>query len=339
MASSIPRSYFLTGTAALASMSVALVRRPACAAEFTLKLGTDLPENHPTITYLRQAADLARSRSEARVDVQVFSNSQLGNDSQMLSQVRTGAIDMMAVGDNILATLVPVTAIDNVGFVWANVKAPLAASDGALGAYIRGEIEKTGLHVFAKIWDEGFRETTTSTHPIITAADFSGVKIRVPPSPISTSLFKALGASPTTINASEMYSALQTHIVDGEENPLATISAHKLSEVQKYCSLTNHMWVGYWILVNAQTWTRLPKEIQENVASSFDETADKQRAAVERENNDLQAMLTSQGLKFNNTDPTSFRKQLAEVGFYKQWRETFGETAWLLLEKYAGSLG
>ena len=129
--------------------------------------------------------------------------------------------------------------------------------DGDLGAYIRGEIAKANLVAMDKIWDNGFRQTTSSSKPINHPDDLKGFKIRVPVSPLWTSMFKAFDAAPASINFSEVYSALQTKIVEGQENPLAIISTAKLYEVQKYCSLTNHMWDGFWFLANRRAWERL----------------------------------------------------------------------------------
>ena len=104
--------------------------------------------------------------------------------------------------------------------------------DGELGAYVRGEITKSNLVVMDRIWDNGFRQTTSSTKPINSPEDYKGFKIRVPVSPLWTSMFKAFDASPASINFSEVYSALQTKIVEGQENPLALISTAKLSSSQ-----------------------------------------------------------------------------------------------------------
>ena len=146
----------------------------------------------------------------------------------------------------ILATLVPAASINGIGFAFPDYDTVWKAMDGDLGAYIRGEITKANLVVMDKIWDNGFRQTTSSTKPINGPDDLKGFKIRVPVSPLWTSMFKAFDAAPASINFSEVYSALQTKIVEGQENPLAIISTAKLYEVQKFCSLTNHMWDGFW---------------------------------------------------------------------------------------------
>jgi tripartite ATP-independent transporter DctP family solute receptor len=334
----LSRAKFVAGSAAAAFASVGILRYPAGAAEVNIKIGVDLASDHPTPVFLADAANAIAKASNGAVAVQVFPNNQLGNDDRMLSQVRSGALEIMAIGDNILATLVPAAAIDNVGFAWKNGKEPFVALDGALGVAVRAEIEKTGLYTFDKIWDEGFREITTSTKPIHTPADLAGFKMRVPPSPISTSLMKDLGAAPTTINVADLYTALQTKLVDGQENPLALIETHKFYEVQKFCSLTNHMWVGYWLIANGDWWKSVPKKYQDVIAQTLNAAALRQRPASEKLNDTLQGKLTQQGLTFNTTETAPFRAKLVQSGFYTEWKAKFGDKLWNLLEKYTGPL-
>jgi tripartite ATP-independent transporter DctP family solute receptor len=256
----------------------------------------------------------------------------------MLAGIRSGAIQMMGIGDNILATLVPSAAIDNVGFVFKDSQTAWNALDGRVGELVRADIEKTGLHAMRRIWDEGFREITSETKPINTPEDLDGFKIRVPPSPISLSIFKDLGAAPGTLNIAELYTALQTKVFDGQENPLANIQTQKFYQVQKYCSLTDHMWVGYWILVNGAYWNRMPAELQKAVADGFDGQAPAQRAASAALNNSLRATLQGEGLIFNAPEKAPFREALVSSGFYKDWQGKFGPTLWSALEQYTGQL-
>jgi TRAP-type C4-dicarboxylate transport system substrate-binding protein len=153
-----------------------------------------------------------------------------------------------------------------------------------------------------------------------------------------TSLFKALGASPASINFAEVYSALQTKTVEAQENPLAIIATARLYEVQKYCSLTNHMWDGFWPLANQQAWDKLPKDLQEIVTRNVNATTVKQRVDVKMLNDTLRADLSKKGLAFNTVDTELFRNALRKAGFYAEWRKKFGEEAWLLLEKYVGGI-
>ncbi len=337
MAIAMTRKQFLAGAAAGAG---GLISRPVRAARrYVIKFGIDLPADHPTTQHVTAAGDQIKAATKGGVEVQVFPSNQLGDDTHMLSDVRVGAIQMMGIGDNILATLVPSAAIDNIGFAFKDAKAAWSALDGSVGDIVRADIAKTGLQPMPRIWDEGFREITSSTKPIKTPDDLHGFKIRVPPSPISLSLFKDLGAAPVTLNVAELYTALQTRVVDGQENPLSIIETQKFYQVQKYCSLTNHMWVGYWLLMNGAYWKGMPADYRKIVADAFDAQALTQRTASETLNDSLQAKLTSQGLTFNTPDTSLFREALVKSGFYKQWQAKFGAPLWSALEKYTGSLG
>ncbi len=241
----------------------------ARAANYSLRLGCDITEDHPIGSHLIAAAKSISKATNGEVDIQVFLNNQLGDDTHMMAALRTGAIDIMAVGDNILAEMVPSVAIDNVGFAFKDASSAFDALDGEVGQIVRGDMEKVGLHPMPRIWDEGFRQITTATKPINSPQDLRGFKIRVPPSPIALSLFKDLGAAPLTLNGSQLYTALQTHLADGQENPLGTIETNKYYEVQKYCSLTNHMWVGYWVVANLELWKRIPPQLQTAIEQGF----------------------------------------------------------------------
>jgi tripartite ATP-independent transporter DctP family solute receptor len=233
---------------------------------------------------------------------------------------------------------VPVASINGIGFAFKDYGQVWPAMDGALGAFVRSAIAKAGLHAFDNMWDNGYRQITSSTHPINTPDDIKGFKIRVPVSPLWTSMFKALGASPTSININEVYSALQTKIVEGQENPLSLINLFKFYEVQKYVSFTNHMWDGFWTLANAKAWADLPKDLQEIVARNINGAALKEREDVRQLNDSLQGDLTQKGMVFNKTDAEKFRAALRTAGFYAEWKDKYGAEAWAALEKQVGSL-
>lgn len=180
-------------------------------------------------------------------------------------------------------------------FAWKDYPTLWKALDGKLGAYLRAQISKAGLEAMEKAWDNGFRQVTTSIHPIVHPEDFKGLKIRVPISALWTSLFQSLGASPASINFSEVYSALQTKVVDAQENLPAIISA-KLYEVQKYCVMTSHMWDGWWFLMNGRAWHQMPPDLQEVFARVINDAALAERADVEKQNGALKEFLSQKEL-------------------------------------------
>ena len=307
-------------------------------AKFNYKYAHNLPVTHPLHKGAESVAAAVKAGTAGLVEIQVFPNNQLGNDTDMLSQVRNGGIEIFSIASLILQTLVPAAGISGLGFAFPDYPAVWKAMDGDLGAYMRSEIGKKGLFAQEKIWDNGFRQVTTSTKPVKTAADLDGMKLRVPPSPLWTSMFKAFGAAPASINFAEVYSALQTKIVEGQENPLAVIETAKLYEVQKYISLTNHMWDGYWQLVNQKAWDRLPDDARKVMAKAMEEAAILERAEVAALNGSLQAVLEKNGMVVNQVDKESLRQKLISAGFYSEWKTKFGDAAWATLEKYTGKL-
>jgi TRAP-type transport system periplasmic protein len=307
-------------------------------AQWTYKYANNLPETHPMNVRAREMATAIKQETNGRFDLQIFPNSQLGSDTDTLSQIRSGGVEFFTLSGLILSTLVPAASINGMGFAFPDYDTVWKAMDGDLGAYIRAQIAKANLVAMDKIWDNGFRQTTTSTKPVQTPDDFRGMKLRVPVSPLWTSMFKALDASPASINFNEVYSALQTKIVDGQENPLAIISTAKLYEVQKYCSLTNHMWDGFWFLANRRAWEALPDDVRGIVAKHINAAGLKEREDVAKLNATLQQDLAAKGLVFNRPDPVAFRDKLRAAGFYTEWKGKYGDEAWSLLEKSVGKL-
>jgi TRAP-type transport system periplasmic protein len=312
----------------------------ARAAKFNLKFASEMVDTHPAIIRTREAADAIRRETQGEVDIRIFPNAQLGSGQEMLTQIRTGAVDFYPAAAAGLSGLVPVASISSLGFAFSGYDQVWAAMDGKLGAFIREEIAKTGaVLALEAMWDNGFRQITSSTHPINTPDDLKNFKIRVPVVPLWVSLFSAFGAAPVSIPLNEAYSALQTKIADGQENPLALIESAKFYEVQKYCSLTNHSWDGFWLLSSARIWKTVPKELQEVMQKHFNDAAKKQRDDIVQANAEYRKNLESKGLTFNATKPDDFQAALAKTSFYKDAKAKFGDQAWSLLQKYAGNIG
>jgi tripartite ATP-independent transporter DctP family solute receptor len=305
--------------------------------QFRMKFANIMPVDHPLNVRMKEASAEIKQKTNGQVDIQIFPASQLGTDADMLSQLRSGGIDFFTNSGLILASLVPVAAINGIGFAFSDYASVWKAMDGALGKHVVGAIEKAGLVAFDKMWDNGFRQTLSATQPIRTASDLKGFKIRVPPSPLWTGLFKDLGASPVTIPWGETYTAMQTKVADGLENPLAGIFFAKMHEVGKYISNTNHMWDGFWFLANRRSFQALPAAARDVVRDTVNAAAIKQREDVARLNQELRTNLTK-SVQFVDVDPASFRKQLQTSGFYNEWKKRMGDEAWNLLESTAGKL-
>jgi tripartite ATP-independent transporter DctP family solute receptor len=335
-AAAIKRRALLASTMALPLVSI--LTRPAGAAEFNYKYATGQDPTHPVNIRAAEALNRIREASGGRLDMKLFPANQLGSDTDLLSQVRNGGVEFFNLATSILNTLVPAAGLVNMGLVFTSYDEVWKAVDGELGQYIAGQIGKVGLVSVTNLWDNGFRQITSSTREILKPDDLKGFKIRVPPAPILTSLFQAIGASPTPINFNELYSALQTKVVEGQENPLAIIATTKLYEVQKSLSMTGHVWDGYQILGNRRAWEKLPEDLREIVSKELKQSGLDERADVAKLSVSLKTDLAAKGLKINEVDRPAFREALRATSYYKDWKAKFGEQGWGLLEKSVGSL-
>lgn len=338
MALMTTRKQFLVGAGSAVGATIFAPFVARAARPTIIRFGIDLPTDHPMTKHVFAAADDIKRESRGELDLKVFPNSQIGNDTHMFSSVRSGAIQMMGIGSNLVANMTPSAGISDLGFAFKDATTAYAAMDGTVGDIVRSNIAARGLEPMSIVWSDSFFEICTSTKPIETPEDLKNLKIRVPESEMSVSLFKALGAAPVTLNLSEVYTALQTHVMDGAELPLATIETGAYYQVQKYCSLTNHFWLGYWMLMNGPFWKRLPTDHQKVIATAFNAQGLKERIAIADFSKSLQAQLTSQGMKFNTTDPTLFQAVLKKNGFYGEWKKKFGPKLWSALETYTGPL-
>ncbi|MBF5007118.1 TRAP transporter substrate-binding protein [Diaphorobacter caeni] len=334
---SISRRDLLKATSAVGLAGFAGSAARAQAGTFNYKVATNVPVTHPIYIRLTEATEKIKAETGGKVNIRVFPNGQLGSDTDMLSQVRSGGIEFLTVPGVVLANLVPMASLNSVGFAFADYPAVWKAMDGDLGKYIRAHIAKVNLVVFDKVWDNGFRHIT-SYKTVNAPADLASLKIRVPQSPLLVSLFKSLKAAPTPINFNELYSSLQTKVVEAQENPLPLISTAKLYEVQKSCALTSHVWDGYWLVSNKRAFEAIPSPMREIVSKHFEAAALAQRADSEKLAVSLQDELAGKGMVFNKPDPAPFRAALQEAKFYAEWKSKFGAEAWAQLESAVGKL-
>jgi tripartite ATP-independent transporter DctP family solute receptor len=330
------RALLLASTAGLAGAALAPVA--ISATPLTFRWGHATQDDHPLAINAARVRDEVHARSGGRLEIALFGNNQLGGDTAMLGQVRSGALQIYSGYGGAYEVVAPLAGIEGIGFAFTSQAQALQTFDGPLGALVRNQIEElAGLITFRRAWVNGFRQITTSTKPIVSVGDLAGLKIRTPPSPIWVDLFKTLGAAPTPINASEMYTALQTHVVDAQENPFTIVDTYHLYEVQKYLSVTNHMWSNFWVVTNGDAFRALPLDLQRILSEAMDRAALRQRAEMERSNASLASKLLSLGMKINTVNTAPFRARLGT--FYAKYREKYGDAAWSRLEAAVGKLG
>jgi TRAP-type transport system periplasmic protein len=322
----------------LAGASI-LLPRFAKAAEVNWKFTSTQPAVHPSTVRFLEAAERVKQKSNGRFEITVFHSGQLGTDIDTFTQVRIGGVHMMVLSNVITATAAPLTSALSMPFAFKNYEQVWQAADGKLQQLLRKDLEKAGYLTTNKILDNGFHEITSSKGPIHTVADLQGFKMRAPPSPIQVSMWKAIGSAPTSMNFSELYTALQTGVVDGQESSTSLMKTTRLYEVQKYLSLTSHLWDGWYVLINPRAFGRLPKDMPDLVMESFDQAGLDARKDLLALNEDAKTFMVEKGMTMNKvSDTTPFRQKLKDVGFYVEWKEKMGPDVWKALEEIAGPM-
>jgi tripartite ATP-independent transporter DctP family solute receptor len=335
MSSTLSRRTVIAGAASFAS--IGLIRTPARAAQFTFKVGYPLPQGHPQHIRMTEAAAKILTATNGRLQLQLFPNSELGSDDSSVSQLRSGAMEMYVGSDGVLSTVVADAAIEGVGFAFKSQPQALAAIDGQLGDLVRKQMLTKGIYPFNKCWVNGFRQIVTSTKPIKSVDDLAGMKIRTPGAKLYVDMFKTLGAAPTPVNVADVYTALQTKILDGVEVPLSIIEASKWYEPTKYLSITNHIWGNLFVAANLDAWKSLPPDIQAVLNREIDRAGMLERGDMLNADVALRTKLQSQQLVVNDvSDLGRFRAKLKP--FYTDMKSSFSPEAWELLEKTTGPL-
>jgi tripartite ATP-independent transporter DctP family solute receptor len=320
----------------LAAMTaVPLVSRQAHAAGLRLKVASDVPATFTSNIRMKEACARIRERTNGLVEITVYPNSQLGGNP--LNQLHSGTLDFAILNAQLTTPLVPVAALTGLAYAFKDDAAALGAMDGELGAFMRAEMEKKNLFAFPTMMLAGFRHVI-SGKPVKSPEDLVGMKIRVPVAPMWVSLFEAFGASPTPISIDELYTALQTRIVDGAENTLSLFYTARLYEIRKNLTVTKHMWDGFWIVSNKESWGRIPKQTQDIIAEEFAKSALVQRDDEMQVQSKLLDTLKGTGMQIIEPDLAPFKQKLVDRGYYSGWRQKFGPGPWALLEKFSGPL-
>lgn len=331
------RKFALAGSAVIA-FSIISRRGQAAAIEMRqFHNQTDDTPLHKRLTEMWAAVD---QESGGRLKVKVFAenNKVAGGDPQARDMLVSGELEFFTLMGGILDEVVPIADIQGMPFAFKDNNQVYAALDGDLGDLLREEAMTKGIYALPRAcFENGFRQITSSTHPIRTVADLKGMKIRIPASQMFADVFKSLGAEPTAINTNRLYESLKSGIVEGQENPLAIVDGFKLYEVQKYVSLTSHMWSGYNLLANLNVWRKLGPDLQTVVQRNAEKYVKLQRADNVALNAALQGALEKRGLIFNVADTSGFRAPLGD--FYMRWKDHFGARAWGMLEAHVGKLG
>jgi tripartite ATP-independent transporter DctP family solute receptor len=333
----LSRRSFLTGTTI---GSLTILTRAQSPAELRFSQYHNQTADSSLHRRLTQLWDAVRQESGGRVETRIFpeNNKNPGSDPAVLKLLVSGEVQFFTLMGGILGNIVPAANIQQVPFAFRSAEHAHKAMDGPLGAYLRQEMTAKGIVGFpVGAFDNGMRQIGGRTRPIRVAADFAGLKLRVPDGRMFDDMARALGAVPVTVNSSGIYAALEAATVDAQENPLAYMESFKHYEVMKYISMTNHMWSGFNMLANQATWNRIPADIRASIERNVARAVRLQREDQQKANNAARTSLAGHGLAFNEVETAAFRAQLS--GLYAAWKKTLGTNAWSLLESETGPLG
>jgi TRAP-type transport system periplasmic protein len=296
----------------------------------SLRLGHVLPAAHNWHVAATGFADEVKAATQGRVEIKVFPNSQLGSETAMIEGLQLGTVEMGLIGGASFQNIEPKLGIEGLPYAWSDHQHAYRAFDGELGNRLFGLLEKKGVKGLAW-WENGFRDITNSKRPIATPDDLKGLKLRVTPDKIRLDTFKALGALPVPMAFSELYSALQQGAVDGQENPLAIIYSSNFFEVQKFLSLTNHVWSSATLVIAKTAWDKLSPADQQAVQKAAFAWRDKQRKMVQESGEDFLAKLKAKGMQVNTPNNAAFVKAVQPL--WKQYEDVFGKDLFDLIEK------
>ncbi|WP_299867270.1 TRAP transporter substrate-binding protein [uncultured Hoeflea sp.] len=285
----------------------------AYAQETTLKLAHYGSATDSVTKAAEKFAELVSEKTGGALAIDLFGNGELGNSPTMLEGVRLGTIDIVTVGNPFFTGSLPQLNLLDLPFLFQSDAHAFAVLDGEVGQSLMGSMSEAGLQGLA-FWELGFRNLTNNVRPIEGPADLAGLKIRTTPNPAHVLAFETLGANPTPMPFAEVYSALQTGTIDGQENPVNHIHANKLNEVQKYMSLTAHAYTTSPLVMNAGRWNGLSPEFQTAISEAAIEAASFQRGLNDEEETSSLEAMKAEGLEVVETpDQDAFRAAVSEV--------------------------
>ncbi|WP_326541367.1 TRAP transporter substrate-binding protein [Pseudorhodoferax sp.] len=287
---------------------------PALAQEsVSLRVAYVQAPDHPHGLGIRRFAELVQQKSANRIEVKTFGSATLGGDVAVLSSLRGGTVDMTVVIPSLLTGMAKEFVLLDLPFLFGSYAEADAVLDGPVGKRLLELLPDKGL-IGLGYWDHGFRIVTNSRRAITKVEDFAGLKLRVPQSTIFIETFTALGANAVPMPIPELYSALETRAMDGQENPYAAVEALKLQEVQKFASATNHAYNPLVVVFSKMKWDKLAPADRQILMDAAAEAGAYERK-VSREANDKAAeSLKAKGLQLNTVGAAELARMREKVG-------------------------
>lgn len=257
------------------------------------------------------AEEIAKA-SDGKLKVRTFGSASLGSDDQMQNALMGGAQEMMVGSTATLVGVAEEMAVWDTPFLFESEKQADYVLDGPVGQKVMDALEEKGL-VGLAYWENGFRNLTNNVRPVETLEDFNGIKLRVMPNPVFIDTFKLMGANAVPLPFSELFTALETKAVDGQENPYNTILSSKFYEVQKYLSVTNHVYSPWIVTASKRWWDGLSKTEQDIIMKAAKTARDSEREDTRAEARQALAKIKEHGMQVNKVSPEQIQRMREEA--------------------------
>jgi TRAP-type transport system periplasmic protein len=283
--------------------------------EHTIKFATAGAIGSPIALGMEKFAELVKEKSGGQITVKRFPGGTLGGDIQTISALQGGTVEMTTMNAGILASVAKDFAMVDLPFLFESPKEADAVMDGPVGDALKAELPEKGL-VGLGYWELGFRQLSNNRHPITKVDDIGGLKIRVIQSPIYIDLFNTLGANAVPMAFTELYTALETGAIDGQENPAPSILTAKLNEVQKYLTLTQHTYNPQIVMVSKKFWDKLNDDERKLIQEATLEARDYERMVAREQAGKAVDELKAEGMEVTELSPeemTKFREKAKPV--------------------------
>ena len=286
------------------SLAAALLCASSAFAQTELKFGH---VGEPGSLFARSAEEFAKRANErlgGKAKVVVFGSSQLGGDKELLQKLKLGTVDF-ALPSTVMSSESDLFGIFEMPYLVKDRKHMQAIEKEVFWPRLAPEAEKKGLKVLA-VWENGYRHITNSRKPIKVPADLQGIKLRVPEGKWRVKMFQEYGANPSPMKFSELFTALQTGVMDGQENPFTQIYSAKLQEVQKYLSLSGHVYTPAYVLVGKTKYEKLPADVRKVLEDTAKDVQKYVYAQAEKDDNELLGKIKAAGVQVNEADKPAF---------------------------------
>ena len=289
------------------AVTIGVLGASSAMAAVTARLGHAMPESHPQAAAMSKFVELASQYTNNNVQIKAFHSAQLGSDEKMLQAVQTGTQEFYMGALAPFSTRVKEVQVWDLPFMFANTKEVYAVLDGASSKKIFQKLESTG--VVGLMWTGiGFRNLSNSKRPVTKLEDISGLKVRVMANPVALETWKTLGANAVPMAFSEVFTALEIKAIDGQENPLVHMYANKMQEVQKFISLSNHVFTPVALVVSKKFWEGLSDADKKGVQKAATEAGLLQRKLLEDADKDVIGKFNAAGVKVNEITPAELAR-------------------------------